>query len=391
MNKISALIFLCCAIAFSCDLERIELGTGDSSTFNITIGGNANDFPNDVLANPDGTFIVAGKTQSFSSDKNNDAYLSRIDKKGVTSWEKNYGTTGEDWALAVTATTDGGFVLAGRTSPAGMNNTDIFLVKVNGNTGAEVWRKTYGATDSTEIAFGIVPTGNGDFLVGYTAANAFGGASAIKFMGINANGAKVSDRLGRSGEIYINKMIKTTDNKIVIVGQESSNSTTSYLAKFNEDGSFIWDQKFSGAVQNYAPGYGVVEMPDRSLFLAGSYLGDSDHDFLLVSYSEIGMKLIDTQWGGANADELLGITRTLDGQVLTLGYSQSFSAKNEIYLSKRKKTDGSEIWVKHFAEQWVQGADVDLCPDGGFIICTAQNGANANIILIKTDANGEFK
>jgi hypothetical protein len=102
------------------------------------------------------------------------------------------------------------------------------------------------------------------------------------------------------------------------------------------------------------------------------------------------MKLIDTQWGGANADELLGITRTLDGQVVTLGYSQSFSAKNEIYLSKRKKTDGTEIWVKHFAEQWVQGADVELCPDGGFIICTAQNGANANIILIKTDANGEF-
>ena len=378
-------------LILSCNLEVIpdQIG-GNASKFNTSIGGNGNDFPSDVLAMTDGNFIVAGVTQSFTADMNNDAYLAKVDKDGVIVWEKNYGTATDDNAHSVTTASDGGFVLAGRTTDPINLNYNIFLVKVN-SAGGEVWRKTYGASDSTEVVFGIIPTGASDFLVGYTSSALVFSTPQIRFMRINANGSKVSDKLGGTRLVGLNRMIKAADNSIVVTGYSSDGGTSAYVAKFMEAGSMIWDKVFPETGQNYSPSFGLIEMADRSLFIAGSDLGSNDHDFMLVSYSEIGMKIDDTIWGGANADELLAVTKSADDEVVVMGYSGSFSVSHEIYLSKRRKIDGSEIWAKHFGQTWVQGGDVELCPDGGFVLITGQNQANADIIVVKTDANGNYE
>src|SRR6185295_16196141 len=115
----------------------------------------------------------------------------------------------------------------------------------------------------------------------------------------------------------LDQMIKTSDNRIVVVGNDFNGSyTISYLSKFMEDGTRIWSQTFTGPIQNYTIGRGVVELADHSLMMAGSYLGDSDHDFNLVNYSDIGMKVFDKAWGGANADELRSITNSADGNIV---------------------------------------------------------------------------
>jgi len=374
----------------SCDLERIEPGTGNESKFNTTFGGNSNDFPYDVYPNTDGTFIVVGRTESFTADQNNQAYIVRVDKNGVVIDQNNFGYAADDWAYNVTPVSDGGYVMSGVTSDPVTFSYNIFLVKVNSALD-EVWKYSYGSLDSNEITFGIIPTGTSDFLVGYTSNHVNGSDIALKFLRINANGSKVSVKLGATGSFSITEMIKTTDGKIAVSGYEYTSGTIAYTAKFNMDGSFIWDQTFPGTNPNYTLGYGVVELTDKSLFVAGSNLGSSDHDFLLLGYTEIGMPLDTVEWGGANADELMSITNTQDGEIVVLGYSQSFSSNNEIYLSKRKKSDGSEIWAKHFEETWTNSGIVRLCPDGGFVVCTGQNQTNADIIIVKTDANGIYE
>jgi hypothetical protein len=391
MNKL-LYVYLCVGMTmFSCDLERIEPNSGNATKFNTSVGGNGNDFPYDVLANADGSFIVAGRTQSFTADMNNQAYIVKVNSSGVLVDQNNFGFAGDDWAVSITPVSDGGYVFAGLTKDPVNFDFNLFLLKVNSSLD-EVWRNTFGSSDSNEIAFGIIPTGTSDFMVGYTAQSNLGGTNiALKFLRINANGAKVSNKQGITGNFSMTDMIKTSDNKIVVTGLTFDNNTQAYTAKFSEDGTYIWSKTYPQTNTNYTTPYGVVEMSDKSLFIAGSDLGGNDHDFMILGYSEIGMELTPFIWGGANADELLAVTKSQDGELVGMGYTTSFTSNSEIYISKRKQSDGSEIWAKHFGDSWTQGADIALCPDGGFIICTGQNQPNADIVLVKTDSNGDFQ
>lgn len=374
----------------TCDLEKIEPGSGGNAVkFNTTVGGNANDFPNDLIVASDGGYVVVGYSQSFTGGGDNQAYIVKLGKQGNQEWENNFGGAKDDYARGVTATSDGGFILCGYTqSFNAAGNQDVFLVKVNAQ-GNKVWEKFYGAPDTTEVAYAIVPVGTaGDFMVAYVT---YGTPQMVKLMRINANGSKISEKTVKTGTNFVYRMIKTSDNKLVLVGSESDSGTKTYILKLNEDGSFIWEKTFPATNTNYTPGYAVAELSNKNLVVAGSELGSNDHDFNLVAYNEIGGELWDAAWGGANADELFGIVRTVDNQLVVMGYSSSFSGQNEIYLSKRSSTDGSEIWKKNFINIGNLWGDVERCPDGGFVLCAGQNQANADIIVVKTDANGEYQ
>jgi len=126
--------------------------------------------------------------------------------------------------------------------------------------------------------------------------------------------------------------------------------------------------------------------------LAGSHDGTNDLDFNLVSYNELGTKLWDKNWGGDKVDELFGIAKTNDNQIAVMGYTNSFSGKSEIYLAKRNATNGDTMWQKHFIEVASHlGGDIASCPDGGFILCASQNGPNTDIVIVKTDSDGNYK
>ncbi|MCC6280544.1 MAG: hypothetical protein IT262_08090 [Saprospiraceae bacterium] len=390
-NKLFLPVFCLLSLFFwaACDLERIEPGgpSGTGTKFSTTVGGSSNDFPNDIITASDGGFVVAGYTQSFGNG--NQAYIVKVDKNGAQQWENNFGGAFDDYATAVTASSDGGFVLCGRTWDVNQNQ-DLLIVKVN-STGGKVWEKTYGATDSTETAFGIVPVGTGDFLIGYTVS---GGVDLIRLLRVNSNGSKVSDKTVRTGDFGIKKMIKTSDGKIVMAGDKYSTTTVSYILKLNEDGSYVWENTYpSSAGNNYTPGYGVAELTDKSLVMCSSDLGNntSDHDFNLSAFNSIGGNLWDETWGGASADELFDVARSSDNELGVAGYTASFSGTTEIYLSKRKSIDGSKIWEKNFFainNGWVSMA---ACSDGGFVVCAAQNQANGDIIIVKTDKDGNYQ
>lgn len=380
----------------ACDLKRIEdnsvpsTGGGTGAKFQTTVGGNANDFPRDVIAVADGGFVIVGVTQSFTTDNNNQAYLVKIDSKGKQVWEGNFGGAKDELGSRVTPTSDGGYVMCGITRSFGPSQ-DSYVVKVN-SAGSKVWEKYYGAADSTETPFGIVPVGTaGDLLVAYNTVKT-SGVSQLKLLRLNSNGSRLSDKLIRSGNFSMTNMIKTSDSKIVIIGEEFSNAgTITYIIKLNEDGSFVWENRYPAQATNYTPSYGVAEMADKSIVVAGSDLGSNDHDFNLLVYNAIGGKVWGLTWGGASADELFGVVKSTDGQIVVMGYTSSFNGTNEFYLSKRKATDGSKIWEKDFVNIANLWGGLAVAADGGYIMVAGQNQANSDIIVVKTDTNGEYK
>jgi hypothetical protein len=170
-----------------------------SSTFNI--GGN--DIAYDVQecasapigapgtpAPAVGDLIITGRTDGPTCiGSTNDIFLLRISADGlVVKWIQTYGTaTGNEAGYDLVETTTGGalgtaigdIVVAGIYIPPGgsLLNSDAYLMRVNGGTGALIWDMTYGGASGEEFrgvdeaTVGVAPGGTGDILaVGRTSS-----------------------------------------------------------------------------------------------------------------------------------------------------------------------------------------------------------------------------
>jgi len=132
-------------------------------------GGPQNDIPRGLVATPDGGCLVVGETSSFGTAASaRDSWLIKLDAAGRTDWQKLFPAPGEDWAEAVIATAEGGFLVSGAAQRG--PNTDAYLLKLTAR-GAVEWRKTFGSSSgfykfSHETAADVVELRGG----GYAAA-----------------------------------------------------------------------------------------------------------------------------------------------------------------------------------------------------------------------------
>src|ERR1700719_3184028 len=74
----------------------------------------------------------------------------------AAQWARTYGGASDDRANSVQPTSDGGFVVAGRTSSFGAGSADAWVLKLDAS-GNVIWQKTYGGT-ATDEAADIKPT-----------------------------------------------------------------------------------------------------------------------------------------------------------------------------------------------------------------------------------------
>jgi hypothetical protein len=125
------------AESFGCPRPYSSHNPMSATSFAKTYGGTDDDRAYSVQQTSDGGYIVAGRTRSFGAG-NDDILLIKTDEKGNVEWAKTYGGTNVDWAYSVQQTTDGGYIVAGRTRSFGLGGYDIFLIKTDasGNIGS---------------------------------------------------------------------------------------------------------------------------------------------------------------------------------------------------------------------------------------------------------------
>ncbi len=95
-----------------------------------TCGGEDSDFCESVIQTADGGFTLAGKTVSYDEEGwPTNFWLVRTDEEGEELWSQTCGGEEWDWCYSIIQTADGSFALAGFTESFGEGGMDFWLVR----------------------------------------------------------------------------------------------------------------------------------------------------------------------------------------------------------------------------------------------------------------------
>jgi hypothetical protein len=171
------------------DIWIVKIDSDGNIQWQKSLGGTDEDEAADVQQTTDGGYIVAGSVKSNDGDvigthpgpviATNDYWLVKLDNSGSIQWQKTYGGTADDVAHSVIQTSDGGYIVAGKSLSSngdvtGLHgNFDYWLVKTD-NKGKLIWEKCYGGS-LPEEAFCIQQTSDNGFVLAGSSFSPVGG------------------------------------------------------------------------------------------------------------------------------------------------------------------------------------------------------------------------
>ncbi|GAJ15559.1 unnamed protein product, partial [marine sediment metagenome] len=94
-----------------------------------TYGGDNSDVGYSVQQTSNGGYIIAGVTESFG-EGGLDVYIIKTDAGGDTLWTKTCGGADWDFGFSVQLTSDGGYIVVGKTVSFGAGSFDVYLLKI---------------------------------------------------------------------------------------------------------------------------------------------------------------------------------------------------------------------------------------------------------------------
>lgn len=169
-------IFNYVLITLMCSFINSEITQGQAIKWQKCLGGTAADKANDVLINPDGTFIVVGYTYSNNGDVSGnhgggDAWIVKLDTAGNIIWQRSVGGSGNDYFSTVIATTDTAYLCIGYTNSndgdvsGNHGGGDAWIVKIS-RSGIIMWSRCYGGTKSDNAADALLADDGGFAVIG---------------------------------------------------------------------------------------------------------------------------------------------------------------------------------------------------------------------------------
>ena len=139
-------------------------------------GGSGNDQFYSITQVDNG-YVAAGYTESFNEFS--DIYVVKVNLDGEKAWEKFYGgDETQDDARSIKNTSDGGYILAGKTNEYSYGSYDMYLIKLN-KEGDLQWSQVLGG-ENNDIGYSVLQSSdNGYVIAGQTKSLGGGGDAYI--------------------------------------------------------------------------------------------------------------------------------------------------------------------------------------------------------------------
>ena len=232
----------------SSDYWIIKLSADGTKQWDKTFGGSGSEDLSTIVATSDGGFLLGGtSTSNASGDKTQDGWggsdywVVKITRDGLKQWDKTFGGSGTENLQALASSPDGSFLLAGYSesrisgeksqSPKGYY--DYWVVKISPD-GRKEWDQSYEAELPYLVGYAvtIAPTPDAGFLLGGSASvqGQYGlGPGKYWFSRFNSSGAKQWEKVlttdGRAGSERISSIALSSDGGFVLGGTSGSNAS----------------------------------------------------------------------------------------------------------------------------------------------------------------------
>ena len=207
-----------------------------------------------VRRTADGGYILAGSTQTYTHG-GDDFLVYKLNASGRKQWRKNYGGIGADTAKDVCQTVDDGFVFAGSSYSYTNGKRDILVYKVDA-AGSKEWRKHYGGFDNEDCAVIHQTTDGGYVVSGKTSSYTNDGGQKGDFIVYKldtAGGKQWRRTYGGAAYEWVAYIRPTADGGYILTGMSASydhgpGDTDFLVYKIDAAGNVQWRKNYGGAL-----------------------------------------------------------------------------------------------------------------------------------------------
>jgi len=322
-----------------------------------TYGGDNIDIARSIQQTSDGGYIVAGHSASFGNERPH-FWVLKLTSTGDVEWQRSYGSLYNE-AYSIQQTSDGGYIVAGRTycirdegSDDEWRDYDFWVLKLT-STGDIEWQRTYGDYNS-EWASSIQQTSDGGYIVaGRTYCIRDEGSDdewrdydfwVLKLS--SAGDIEWQRTYGEAENEIAHSIQQTSDGGYIVAGPVTSFDTEGddydfWVVKLSSTGDIEWQRTCGGSEIDLARS--IQQTSDGGYIVAGSTTPFSGAGaiFLVIKLSSAG----DIEWqrtyGDSGNDEAYSIRQTSDGGYIVAGSTTSFGAGEADFLILKLSTDGN--------------------------------------------------
>ncbi len=378
--------------------ENFELQTANSGNsvqyeWNRTWGGVDVDDGWVVAVDSSKNIYLAGETMSYGVGEQ-DMVLVKYDGNGVQQWNRTWGGVNFDRCLGVAIDSSDNLYLAGFTYSFGAGDSDMVLVKYDGN-GMQQWNRTWGGVGS-EVCVGVaVDSSNNTYLSGYTNSSG-AGFDDMLLVKYDLNGVQQWNCTwgGNNDDLAYEIALDSSDNIFVVGKTESFGAGGENIFLVNYDGNGVqqWNRTWGGDDDDAA--YGIALDSADNIYISGKTesFGAGLRDFVLVKYDSSGIQQWNRTWGGGLPDYSNGVVTDLSGNVYLVGDTFSYALNPGSSDIALVKYDGNGVmqWYRTWGgDSWDLGKAVAIDSSGNVYIggFTYSFGVGAcDMVLIKYKA-----
>ena len=368
------------------------------------IGGSGDDGSQFLATGADGSVYVGGNTTSSVIDGQSnagsvnpyDVFVAKYSRDGNKIWTRLIGSSGNEYADAITIGNDGSIYVGGSTNGAslgGQNSaggTDAFLRKIDAD-GNSIWTRLIGSTN-LDAALALATGSDGSiYAAGHTQGPILDGQTGPGWVDafltkFTPSGDRVWTRLiGAVGREIAYALTTGLDGVLYVAGQTDSaaldgqinaGGIDGFISKFAPDGTKVWTRLIGSKGTDDAKA--LTTGLDGSIYVIGDtadgiidgQINSGEEDVFLSKFAPDGSKLWTRLIGGAGSDRGHGVTTGLDGAIYVSGETWNSlgglptTGLTDAFVTKFS-ADGTQLWSKLIGgNSWDGGYSLSTGPDG---------------------------
>ena len=406
MKKLTTLIFA--------TLIFINLSTGQSFDWATASGGGGSDQAYAIATDNEGNSYVTGwfsESAHFgdivlNSEEGKDVFLAKYNNSGEVLWAVKAWGVANNTAAGITLDWDDFPIITGWFAESihfgdvvleSNGSYDMFVARYN-NEGDVIWAKSaggegddYGNRLTTNMEYDVLVSGS----FRYTAH--FGEETTITSEGNRdifiANYANTGNfqwvkKAGGEGEDRAYDIVSNEDGATYFTGVfngkaffdehdvMSSSFLSTYIAKMDAGGNFLWVRKGTGGANDYARGFGISMDNEGYVYGNGTFSGrltfsentveasggEFDFDTYLVKYNHDGELSWLRKAGGYGNDQGMDLYTDGNGNSFVTGFFSNVANFGDHALESAGKADvfiakynwaGEVLWAKRAGGEYL--------------------------------------